>query len=136
MKSITHWRSEGAGFALDITNSGGNSGASAEVVGNCIVVTTGGLADGEYCTVDTPFSFELVDVMVRCDEAAANATITVNNGSSAITDTISSAAVDEIGRMTTCDDDQVKFEAGDNDLQIHSDSGTGDGSHVVYIYFK
>jgi hypothetical protein len=136
MKSITHWRSEGAGFALDVVNSGGNSGASAEVVGNCIIVTTGALADTETCTVDTPFSFEIVDAMVRCDEAAANATIQIKNNATAVTDAMGSATEDEIARMTTLDDDASLFGAGDNDLVITSASGTGDGSHVVFIYFK
>lgn len=136
MKSITHWRSEGSGFALTTTNSGGNAGSSAEVSGNCIIVTTGALAADETCTVTTPFSFEIVDVMVRCDEAAASATIQVKNNDTVVTDAMSSAAEDEIARMATLDDDASAFSVDDNDLVITSASGSGDGSHVVYIYFK
>ena len=135
MKSISYFRGQGSGFSITSAHSG-NGTSSAVVKNNMIIVDITALGSEEYVTVNTPFSFEVVDayLVVGNGEHQANKELTIKNGSTALSSVLSMATDKGVARATTLDEDQAKFELDDNDLKLVS-SAHGDGGATVYISF-
>ncbi len=136
MKSITYWRGKGAGFGLTVAHSG-NGTATAEVVNNQIVCHFTDLGSEEIVTINTPFSFDVIDAALIVDngQQVGSKTLTVKNDTTALSSTLSMATDKGLTRATTIDEDEASFAVDDNDLKLVS-SAHGDGDATVYISFK
>lgn len=136
MKSITYWRGKGAGFELTVAHSG-NGTATAEVANNQIICHFTDLGSGEIVTINTPFSFEVIDAALIVDngQQVASKTLTVKNDTTALSSTLSMATDKGLTRATTIDEDVASFAVDDNDLKLVS-SAHADGDATVYISFK
>ena len=136
MKSITYWRGKGAGFKLTVAHSG-NGTATAEVANNQIICHFTDLGSGEIVTINTPFSFEVIDAALIVDngQQVASKTLTVKNDTTALSSTLSMATDKGLTRATTIDEDVASFAVDDNDLKLVS-SAHADGDATVYISFK
>ena len=136
MKSITYWRGKGAGFGLTVAHSG-NGTATAEVVNNQIVCHFTDLGSEEIVTINTPFSFDVIDAALIVDngQQVGSKTLTVKNDTTALSSTLSMATDKGLTRATTIDEDVASFAVDDNDLKLVS-SAHADGDATVYISFK
>ena len=119
------------------THSGGESAAcKANYLGGDLIrleVTIAALADTENVTIATPVAFRVLDGFTWTSTHDASATITIENtAGTAVSNTMASTN-HTIARVTTIDDAQDSFAAGDDDLVLGCDSGSGDWSGVVYI---
>ena len=139
MRSITYWRGKGVGYKIDATHSGDglNTNVKAIVQNDMIICDFSVLGATEYITIKTPFPFEVIDawLVVGNGENVASKTLTLKNGSTALSSTLSMATDKGLVRATTLDEDQAKFKKDDDDLKLVSSNHT-DGGGTVYIKFR
>jgi hypothetical protein len=117
-------------------DSGVTGACKANYLGGDLIrleVTISGLGDTENVTIATPVGFRVLDGFIWTSTHIASRTITLENtAGTAITNAMASTN-HTIARVTTIDDAQDAFAAGDNDLVIAADAGSGDWAGVVYI---
>lgn len=74
---------------------------------------------------DLPFKIRVIDAIVVCTTAAAGGTLTVRNGSNAITDAIACATDEAIDRATTIDNAYAEIDKGGSLKVITANSAIG-----------
>jgi len=120
------------GFNLTATVPHAESSATAvmyptgKIVITIIQASAGKAASA---TIATPKSFDVVDAHAAA--VTSKKSIAIKNNTTAIFDTLSAAA-DGVVRATTCDQDEVSFAAGDDDLVI-AVSGSSAGTAIVVL---
>jgi hypothetical protein len=95
------------------------------------------LGSGETVTINTPFKFTVIDVVmvVGNGENVTSKTLTVKNDSTALSSALSMATDKARVATATLDEDQAVFSVGDDDLVLAS-SAHGDGGGTVYISYR
>ena len=135
--SIANWRASGG--ALDISASHGGNGTITECVAQdgMIICDFTDLGSGETVTINTPFKFTVIDVsmVVGNGENVSSKTLTVKNGSTALSSAMSMTNDSARVPTSTLDEDQALFNVGDNDLKLVS-SAHNDGGGTVYIKYR
>lgn len=135
--SIANWRASGGALDISATHSG--NGAITECVAQdgMIICDFTLLGSGETVTINTPFKFTVIDVtmVVGNGENVASKTLTVKNGSTALSSALSMATDKARVATATLDEDEAVFNVGDNDLTLVS-SAHADGGGTVYIKYR
>lgn len=133
MKSTEYRKSHYHELSIDATHSG-NGTVAAVLIGDKIIVDITALGSGENVIVDTPFGFEIIDAYLRVANGGNvnSKTLTVQNGSTAVSSDLSMATDKSIKRATTIDSAEAAFVAGDDDLKLVS-SAHADGSCKVVL---
>lgn len=135
--SIANWRASGGALDISATHSG--DGAITECVAQdgMIICDFTLLGSGETVTINTPFKFTVIDVtmVVGNGENVASKTLTVKNGSTALSSALSMATDKARVATATLDEDEAVFNVGDNDLTLVS-SAHADGGGTVYIKYR
>ena len=118
---------------LTATHSGDGT-ATAFLYGDVIEVNCVDVGSSETVTVATPFKFEVVDYFMRVTNGqnVTDKTMTLKNGSTAISSALAASTDKGFVRPTTMDSAQATFEGGDDDLVLAS-SAHGDGDQVHYL---
>lgn len=134
--SIANWRASGGALDISATHSG-NGTASCAAQDGMIICDFAALGAEETVTYATPFKFTVIDVimMVGNGENVTSKTITVKNGSTALSSAMSLGVDKGISRTGTLDEDQALFNVGDDDLVLLS-SDHNDGGGTVYIRYR
>ena len=135
--SIANWRASGGALDISATHSG--NGAITECVAQdgMIICDFTLLGSGETVTINTPFKFTVIDVtmVVGNGENVTAKTLTVKNGSTALSSALSMATDKARVATATLDEDEAVFNVGDNDLTLVS-SAHADGGGTVYIKYR
>ena len=135
--SIANWRASGGALDISATHSG--NGAITECVAQdgMIICDFTLLGSGETVTINTPFKFTVIDVtmVVGNGENVTSKTLTVKNGSTALSSALSMATDKARVATATLDEDEAVFNVGDNDLTLVS-SAHADGGGTVYIKYR
>jgi len=140
MKSIDFYKYFSAnpdGASLTATHSGSETVTAKAFKDGRIVVYFANLGSTEYITINTPFAFEVIDAYLRVEngENVGSKTLTVYNGSSAVSSALSMATDKGIARATTIDSTYAEFAADDNDLKLVS-SAHADGDATVTLVIQ
>ena len=95
------------------------------------------LGSSETVTINTPFKFTVIDItmVVGNGENVGSKTLTVKNGSTALSSAMSMATDKARVATATLDEDEAVFNVGDNDLVLAS-SAHSDGGGTVYIKYR
>ena len=122
------------GVSLTVAHSGSETVTAKIYDGNLLVVDFTNLGSDEYVTVNTPFSFEVADFWLRVTNGGevASKTLTLQNGSDAISSALSMTTDVTTVRPTTMDSAYTSFTKDDNDLKLVS-SAHADGDGRAYI---
>ena len=135
--SIANWRASGGALEISATHSG--NGVITECVSQdgMIICDFTLLGSAETVTINTPFKFTVIDVVmvVGNGENVASKTLTVKNNTTALSSALSMATDKARVATTTLDEDQAVFSVGDNDLVLTS-SAHADGGATVYISYR
>ena len=135
--SIANWRASGG--ALDISASHGGNGTITECVAQdgMIICDFTDLGSGETVTINTPFKFTVIDVsmVVGNGENVSSKTLTVKNGSTALSSAMSMTNDKARVPTATLDEDQAVFNVGDDDLVLLS-STHNDGGGTIYLVYR
>ena len=137
MLSKTFWKyfDKNAEYtSITATHSGG-AAVSAKLYRNgLLTVDFTDLGSGETVTVKTPFDFEVADFWLRVTSGGevSSKTLTLRNGSTAISSALSMATDKATVRPTTMDSAQTSFVKDDDDLVLIS-SAHADGDGRAYI---
>jgi len=135
--SIANWRASGGALSISATHSGNGTIPECVAPDGMIICDFTALGRGETVTINTPFKFTVIDVImvVGNGENVTSKTLTVKNSSTALSSALSMATDKGIARTTTLDEDQALFNVGDNDLTLVS-SAHADGGGTVYIRYR
>ena len=135
--SIANWRASGGALDISATHSGDGTVPECVAQDGKIICDFTALGSGETVTINTPFKFTVYDIVlvVGNGENVGSKTLTVKNGSTALSSAISMATDKARVATATLDEDQAVFEVGDNDLTLVS-SAHSDGGGTVYIYYR
>ena len=133
--SIANWRSSGGALEISAVHSGSEV-VSCTAQSGKIVCDFSLLGSNETITINTPFKFTVYDIVlvVGNGENVGSSTLTVKNGSTALSSAMSMATDKARVATATLDEDQAVFAAGDNDLVLTS-SAHADKGGTVYIYY-
>lgn len=101
-----------------------------------IVITLSSVANGGSISIETPTGFIVRRIDVQCTVTAGSGTVTVYNGSTAITDQIDCATAKAINSASEIDPDEEEFDADDDDLGVKVESGGDPISGVITIYIQ
>lgn len=85
-------------------------------------------------TVTVPYAFELVDVIVQSRATNSSATMTVKNGSTAITDAIAATPDTTVTRAATIDD-SVSSITTSTTLKVYA-NGANDRALVTLVGYR
>ena len=135
--SIANWRASGGALDISATHSGDGTVPECVAQDGKIICDFTALGSGETVTINTPFKFTVYDIVlvVGNGENVGSKTLTVKNGSTALSSAISMATDKARVATATLDEDQAVFAVGDNDLVLTS-SAHSDGGGTVYIYYR
>ena len=135
--SIANWRASGGALSISATHSGDGTIPECVAQDSMIICDFTALGSGETVTINTPFKFTVIDIImvVGNGENVSSKTLTVKNSSTALSSAMSMAT--DVARVATAtlDEDQALFNVGDNDLTLVS-SAHGDGGGTVYIKYR
>ena len=134
--SIANWRASGGALDISATHSGDGTVPECVAQDGKIICDFTALGSGETVTINTPFKFTVYDIVlvVGNGENVGSSTLTVKNGSTALSSAMSMATDKARVATATLDEDQAVFAAGDNDLVLTS-SAHADKGGTVYIYY-
>ena len=135
--SMANWRASGGASGISATHSGSETITECVAQDGMIICDFTLLGSGETVTINTPFKLTVIDayLVVGNGENVASKTLTVKNGSTALSSALSMATDKGVARTTTLDEDQAVFDVGDNDLTLVS-SAHADGGATVYISYR
>ena len=135
--SIANWRASGGALDISATHSGNGTVPECVAQDGMIICDFTALGSGETVTINTPFKFTVIDVVmvVGNGENVTSKTLTVKNGSTALSSALSMATDKARVATATLDEDQAVFSVGDDDLVLAS-SAHGDGGGTVYISYR
>jgi hypothetical protein len=135
--SIANWRASGGALDISATHSGNGVITECVAQDGMIICDFTLLGSGETVTINTPFKFTVIDayLVVGNGENVASKTLTVKNGSTALTSALSMATDKALVRATTLDEDQAVFQVDDNDL-VFTSSAHADGGATVYVSYR
>ena len=135
--SIANWRASGGALDISATHSGDGTVTECVAQDGKIICDFTALGSSETVTINTPFKFTVYDIVlvVGNGENVGSKTLTVKNGSTALSSAISMATDKARVATATLDEDEAVFNVGDNDLVLAS-SAHSDGGGTVYIYYR
>jgi|GEM_PF-2197014 hypothetical protein len=135
--SIANWRASGGALDISATHSGNGTVPECVAQDGMIICDFTALGSGETVTINTPFKFTVIDVVmvVGNGENVTSKTLTVKNDSTALSSALSMATDKARVATATLDEDQAVFSVGDDDLVLAS-SAHGDGGGTVYISYR
>ena len=135
--SIANWRASGGAFGPIGATHSGNGTASCVAQDGMIICDFTDLGAEETVTYKTPFKFTVIDVImvVGNGENVNSKTITVKNGSTALSSAMSMTNDKARVPTATLDEDEAVFNVGDDDLVLVS-SDHNDGGGTVYIRYR
>ena len=98
-----------------------------------IHVGISGAADAKIVTVNTPFGFKLVNMIVVATGTVTTGTLTAKNSTSSITSAVTVTTDKAINKSTSIDDAYYEFSLGDNDLKLVVATGSGDMECIAIL---
>ena len=135
--SIANWRASGGALDKSATHSGDGTVPECVAQDGKIICDFTALGSSETVTINTPFKLTVYDIVlvVGNGENVGSKTLTVKNGSTALSSAISMATDKARVATATLDEDEAVFAVGDNDLVLTS-SAHADGGATVYISYR
>lgn len=135
--SIANWRASGGALNISATHSGDGTVPECVAQDGMIICDFTALGSSETVTINTPFKFTVIDItmVVGNGENVGSKTLTVKNGSTALSSAMSMATDKARVATATLDEDEAVFNVGDNDLVLAS-SAHSDGGGTVYIKYR
>jgi len=135
--SADWYKIQSQGLSLDTTVTGNGTG-TAEVQDNMMVVKLTTVTDAKrnYTTVNTPFSFKILEAVVYSATATTAEThfVGIRNGTDVIASNAQLGTIDYLSYITDLDNTYTSFVKGDNDLVVTL-SGSSIGTAVAVIQF-
>jgi len=119
--------------------SDGAGTQSAYMYDGKIIVDVNDLASSKIITLSTPISIEVIDVysVVKESGGVASKTITLKNGTDAVSTALSITNTDGLlSRTTKIFDTKANFDAGDDDMKLVSSAHAAGDFYVVISYTK
>jgi hypothetical protein len=135
--SIANWRASGGALDISATHSGSETISECVAQDGMIICDFTALGSGETVTINTPFKFEVIDIhlVVKNGENVSSKTLTVKNGSTALSSAMSMATDKARVATATLDEDQAVYNVGENDL-VFTSSAHADGGATVYVKYR